>query len=84
MEKTVTRVRAVKVTLYVHENLTFKLTKYRRANIQKTLRLETNSKIKLMVGNINKAKMKMLAERDWLLIKILIGRRKEKKNLESH
>ena len=76
--------RAVKVTLYVHENFTFKLTKYRRVNIQKTLRLETNSKIKLMVGNINKAKMKMLAERDWLLIKILRGRRKEKKNLESH
>ena len=67
----------MKVTLYVHENFTFKLTKYRRVNIQKTLRLETNSKIKLMVGNINKAKT--LAERDWLLIEILRGRRKEKK-----
>ena len=74
----------MKVTLYVHENFTFKLTKYRRVNIKKTLRLETNSKIKLMVENINRAKMKMLAERDWLLIKILRGRRKEKKNLESH
>ena len=74
----------MKVTLYVHENFTFKLTKYRRGNIQKTLRLETNGKIKLMVGNINKAKMKKMAERDWLLIKILRGRRKEKKNLESH
>ena len=67
----------MKVTFYVHENFTFKLTKYRRVNIQKTLRLETNSKIKLMVGNINKAKT--LAERDWLLIEILRGRRKEKK-----
>ena len=76
--------RAVKVTLYVHENFTFKLTKYRRVSIQKTLRLETNSKIKLMVGNINKAKMKMLAERYWFLIKILRGRRKERKKLESH
>ena len=75
--------RAVKVTLYVHENFTFKLTKYKRVNIQKTLRLETNSKIKLMVGNINKAKMKMLAERYWFLIKILRGRRKERKKLES-
>ena len=48
--KTVTRVRAVKVTLYVHENLTFKLTKNRRVNIQKTLRFKTNIKIKYMVG----------------------------------
>ena len=76
--------RAVKVTLYVHENFTFKLTKHGRVNIQKTLRLETNSKIKLMVGNINKAKMKMLAERYWFLIKILRGRRKERKKLESY
>ena len=79
LNKTVTRVRAVIVTLYVHENLTFKLTKYERVNIRKTLRLKTNGKIKFMVGNINKAKMKMLAESDWVLIKILIGRRKEKK-----
>ena len=70
--------------LYVHENFTFKLTKYRSVNIQKTLRLETNRKIKLMVGNIIKAKLKMMAERDWLLIKILRGRRKEKKTLEPH
>ena len=41
-------------------------------------------KIKLMVGNIKKAKMKMLAERYWFLIKILRGRRKERKKLESH
>ena len=81
MKKTVTRVTAVKVTLYVHEKFTFKLTKYRRVNIQKTPRLETSRKIMLMVGNIIiiKAKMKMMAERDWLLIKILTGRRKEKK-----
>ena len=69
----------MKVTLYVHENLTFKLTKYGRVNIHKTLRLKTKDKIKFMVGNINKAKMKILAERDWVLIKILRGRRKEKK-----
>ena len=56
----------MKVTLYVHENLTFKLTKYGRVNIHKTLRLKTNSKIKFMVGIINKANMKMLEERDWL------------------
>ena len=74
----------MKVTLYVHENLTFKLTKYWRVNIHKTFRLKTSGKIKFMVGNINNAKMKMLAERDWLLIKILIGRRKEKKKIESH
>ena len=75
----------MKVTLYVHENFRFKLTKYGRVNIQKTLRLETNSKIKLMIENINQAKMKMLAERDcWLFIKILRGRRKEEQNLESH
>ena len=71
LKKAVRRVRAVKVTLYVHENLTFKLTKNRRVNIQKTLRFKTNSKIKYMVGNINKAKMKMVAERDLLLIIIL-------------
>ena len=70
----------MKVKLYVHENFTLKLTKYGRVNIQKTLRLEINSKIKFMVGNTSKAKMKMLTERDWLLIKILRGRRKEKKN----
>ena len=69
----------MKVTLYVHENFTFKLTKHGRVNIHKTLRLKTNSKVKFMVGNINKAKMKMLAERDWLLLKILRGRRKEEK-----
>ena len=56
------------------------VTKHGRVNIQKTLRLETKSKKKFMVGNINKAKMKTLAERDWLLIKILRGRRQEKKN----
>ena len=67
----------MKVTLYVHENLTFKLTKYGRVNIHKTLRLKTNGKIKFMVGNINKAKM--MAERVWMLIKIQRGRRKEKK-----
>ena len=50
--------------LYVHENFTFKLTKYGRTNIHKTLRLKTSSKIKFMVGNINKAKMKMLAEKE--------------------
>ena len=69
----------MKVTLYVHENFTFKLTKHGRVNIQKTLRLETNSKIKFMVGNTSKAKMKMLTDRDWLLIKIIRGRRKEEK-----
>ena len=60
--------------------LTFKLTKNRHANIPKTLKLKTtNSKIKYMVGNINRAKLKMLAERDLLLIKILRGRRREKR-----
>ena len=78
-KKPVSREKDVKVTLYVHENFRFKLTKYGHVNIQKTLRLETKSKIKLMVANIIKVKMKMLAERDWLLIKILRGRRKEKK-----
>ena len=73
----------MKVTLYVHENLTFKLTKYGRVNIHKTLRLKTNGKIKFMVGNINKAKMKMLAERDWVLIKIVRGRRKERKKARA-
>ena len=65
--------------LYVHENLTFKLTKYGRVNIQKTLRLKTNSKIKHMVGNYNREKTKMLAERDWLLIIIVRGRRRDKR-----
>ena len=54
------RVRTVKVTLYVYENLTFPLTKHSLVNIQKILRFKTNSKLKYMVGNINKAKMKML------------------------
>ena len=63
-KKGATRVRAVKVTLYVHENLTFPLPKYRRVNIQKILRFKTNSKLKYMVGNTNKAKMKILTERD--------------------
>ena len=52
LKKAVMRVRAVKVTLYTHENLTFKLTKTRRGNIQKTLRFKTNSKIKYMLGNL--------------------------------
>ena len=65
--------------LYIHENLTFKLTKSRCVNNQKTLRFKTYSKIKYMVGNINKAKMKMVAERDLLLIIILRGRRREKR-----
>ena len=69
----------MEVTLYVHENFTFKLTKHGRVNIRKTLRLETKSKKHFMVRNISKAKMKTLAERDWLLIKILRGKRKEKK-----
>ena len=77
----------MKVTFYVHENLTFKLTKSRRVNIQKTLRLITNSKIKYMVKNINELKLKMLAERerdrererDLLLIIILRGRRRGKR-----
>ena len=75
----VTRVRAVKVMLYVHENLTFILTKIRRVNIQKTYRFKTNMKTKYMVGNINKANMKMLAERDLLSIIIRRGRRREKR-----
>ena len=37
-----------------------------------------------MIENINKEKMKILEERDWLLIKILTKRRKEEENLESH
>ena len=52
LKKAVTRERVVKVLLYDHENLTFKLRKNRRVNIQKTLRFKTNSKIKYMVGNI--------------------------------
>ena len=79
IKKAVMRVRAVKVTLYAHENLTFKLTKNRLVNIEKTLRFKTNSKIKYMVGNINKAKIKMLAESDLLLIMVLRGRRREKR-----
>ena len=79
LKKAVMRVRAVKVTLYAHKNLTFKLTKTRRVNIQKTLRFKTNSKIKYMVGNINKAKMKMLVENDLLLIIIQRGRTREKR-----
>ena len=79
LKTAVTRVRAVKVTLYVHENLTFKLTKNRRVNIQKTYRFKINKKMKYMVRNINKANMKLLAERDLLLIKILRGRRREKR-----
>ena len=35
-----------------------------------------------MVGNINNAKMKMLVERDLLLIIILRGRKENKENLE--
>ena len=42
LKKAVPRVRAVKVTLYVPENLTFKLTKNRHVNIQKTLRFIKN------------------------------------------
>ena len=51
-KKAVMRVRAVKVTMYTHENLTFKLTKTRRGNTQKTLRFKRNSKIKYMLGNL--------------------------------
>ena len=36
LKAAVMRVRAVKVTLYVHANLTFKLTKNTRVNIQRT------------------------------------------------
>ena len=55
----------MKVTLYVHENSTFKLTRNKRVNILKTLKLKTTSnKIKYIVGNINRAKLKILAERD--------------------
>ena len=79
LKKAVTRVRAVKATLYVHENLTFKLTKNRRVNIQKTLRFKTKSKVMYMVGNINKAKIKMVAERDLLLIIILREKRRKKR-----
>ena len=42
LKKAVPRVRAVKVTLYVPKNLTFKLTKNRSVNIQKTLRFRKN------------------------------------------
>ena len=38
LKKAVPRVRTVKVTLYVPENLAFKLTKNRRVYIQKALR----------------------------------------------
>ena len=38
LKEAVPRVRAVKVTLYVSENFTLKLTKNRRVNIQKALR----------------------------------------------
>ena len=58
--------------------MTFQLTKGRHVIIQKTLRLKTKSKMKYMVGDINKAKMKMLAERDLLSIIILRGRRTRK------
>ena len=83
LKKAVTHVRKVNVTLYVHENLTFKLTKNRRVNILKILILKTaNSKIKYMVGNINRAKMKMQAERDLLLIIIPRGEEERKENPE--
>ena len=42
LEEAVPRVRTVKVTLYVPENLTVKLTKNRRVNVQKTLRFRKN------------------------------------------
>ena len=76
----------MKVTLYVHENFTYILTKCGRANFHKTLRLKTNSKIKFMVGNITKAKMKMLAERERLVIDKNPKREKKggQKTLESH
>ena len=48
------------------DNLSVNPTKSRSANTQKTLRLKTNSKRKYMDGNINRAKAKMLAERDLL------------------
>ena len=52
LKKAVMRVRAVKATLYAYKNLTFKLTKSRGGNIQKTLRFKTNSKLKYMVVNL--------------------------------
>ena len=80
LKTAVTPVRALKVTLYVLENLTFKLTKNRRVNIQKRYRFKTNRKIKYIVGNIKKANMKMLAERDFSLIIILRRRREKRKS----
>ena len=62
-----------------YENLRFKLRKNRRLNTQKTLRFKVNSKIKYIVENINKAKIKRLTERDLLLIMILRERRREKR-----
>ena len=58
-------------TFYTHENWTFSLTRNWRLNIQKKLMFKTNSNIKHMVGNIDKGKMKMLTERDFLLLIIL-------------
>ena len=81
LKKAVTHVRSVKVTLYVYENLTFRLTKSRRVNFQQTLRLKTISLLLYgyMVGNINKAKMDALAERDLSLIYPKRQKKREKK-----
>ena len=58
LKKAVTHVRFLKVTLYVNENLIFKLAKSRRVNIQKTLRLKTNSKLSIWMEILTKQKQK--------------------------
>ena len=59
--------------------MTFPSTKNRRVNIQKILRFKTNRKIKYIVRNVNKAKMKMQTERNLLLLMILRRRRREER-----
>ena len=71
------------ITFHAHDNLIFPFTRNTRINIQKKFIFKTNSKIKYVVENINKAKMKILTERDLLLLIILRRRKREKKTLSA-
>ena len=54
LKEAITRLRAVKIMLYAHDNLA--LTQNRRVRIQKILTFKTSSKLKFIFGNIAKEK----------------------------
>ena len=74
LENAITRVRAMKVTLYAHESLTFP--KWAR-KYSKSIEIQNKQKNKVQSWKyIKKTEMKMLIERDILLLITLRRRRK--------